>query len=211
MMRSLSFDFRNDPNVYSVPDQYMFGPAFLVNPVTQQLYTGANATSGEKTRKVYLPASSKWYNFWTGEVLNGGQTIDAPAPIDILPLYVKAGSIIPMGPNMEYATQKAAKNIELRIYPGADGTFKFYEDENDNYNYEKGQYATFTLTWKNAAHQLVISDTKGNFPGMLKNRTFNVVLVNGEHGSGTGITDKADKVVKYAGKKLVVDLQKGNL
>jgi len=206
MMRALTFDFRSDPNVYGIPDQYMFGPAFLVNPVIQKLYTGANATSSEKTRKVYLPASSKWYNFWTGEVLNGDQTIDAPAPINILPLYVKAGSIIPMGPDMEYATQKAAKNIELRIYPGADGTFKFYEDENDNYNYEKGQYATFTLTWKNAAHQLVISDTKGNFPGMLKNRTFNVVLVNGEHGSGTLITAKADRVVKYAGKKLVVDL-----
>jgi alpha-D-xyloside xylohydrolase len=206
IMRALTFDFRNDPNVYSIPDQYMFGPAFLVNPVTEQLYTSVNTVPGEKTRKVYLPAPAKWYNFWTGEVLNGGQTIDAAAPMDILPLYIKAGSIIPMGPDMEYATEKPASNIELRIYPGADGAFKFYEDENDNYNYEKGQYATFTLSWNNKAHQLIISDTKGSFPGMLKQRIFNVVLVNGNHGSNTGITAKADKTVKYSGKRMIIKM-----
>jgi len=206
IMRALTFDFRNDPNVYSIPDQYMFGPAFLVNPVTEQLYTAKNATPGEKTRKVYLPAGFKWYNFWTGEVLNGDQTLDAAAPMDILPLYIKAGSIVPMGPDVEYAAEKPNSKIELRIYPGANGTFKFYEDENDNYNYEKGQYSTFTLTWNDKSHKLVISDTKGSFPGMLKHRTFNVVLVNGEHGSNTGITAKADKIVKYSGKAMVVNL-----
>jgi alpha-D-xyloside xylohydrolase len=206
IMRALTFDFRNDPNVYSIPDQYMFGPAFLVNPVTAQLYTGANATTSEKTREVYLPASTKWYNFWTGEVLNGGQNMKVPVPMDILPLYVKAGSIVPMGPEIEYATEKPAGNIELRIYPGADGTFKYYEDENDNYNYEKGQSATFTFTWKDKEHKLIISDTKGQFPGMLKQHTFNVVLVNGEHGSAPGITTKADRVVKYAGKAVTVNL-----
>ena len=205
-MRALTFDFRNDPNVYSIPDQYMFGPAFLVNPVTEQLYTAKNAAPGEKTRKVYLPSGVKWYNFWTGEVLNGGQTLDAAAPMDILPLYIKAGSIVPMGPDEEYATEKPNSKIELRIYPGANGSFKFYEDENDNYNYEKGQYSTFTLIWNDKAHKLVISDTKGSFPGMLKHRTFNVVLVNGEHGSNTGITAKADKIVKYSGKAMVVNL-----
>lgn len=206
MMRALTFDFRKDPNVYSIPDQYMFGPAFLVNPVTQQLYTGANAVSGDKTRKVYLPATTKWYNFWTGEVTTGGQSVDAAAPIDILPLYIKAGSVVPMGPEMEYATQKPADKIELRIYPGADGQFKFYEDENDNYNYEKGKFATFTLTWKDKTHQLLISDTKGQFTGMLKNRTFNVILVNGSHGSNVGLTAKADKVVKYSGKAIAVKI-----
>ncbi|HZY39782.1 MAG TPA: TIM-barrel domain-containing protein, partial [Mucilaginibacter sp.] len=123
MMRSMAFDFRNDPNVYNIPDQYMFGPAFLINPVTKQLYSGANALAGETTRKVYLPANTKWFDFWTGETLNGGQTIDAKAPIDVMPLYVKAGSIIPMGPNVEYATQNPSVPIELRIYPGADGSF----------------------------------------------------------------------------------------
>ncbi|MGZ3871840.1 MAG: glycoside hydrolase family 31 protein [Mucilaginibacter sp.] len=206
MMRALTFDFRNDPNVYSIPDQYMFGPAFLVNPVTAQLYTAPNATPGEKTRKVYLPAAAKWYNFWTGELLNGGQTLDAGAPMDIMPLYVKAGSVIPMGPDMEYATEKVAKNIELRIYPGADGSFKFYEDENDNYNYEKGKFATFTLSWNDKARRLSISDTRGSFAGMLKQRTFNIVLVNGGHGSNAGITANADKVVKYSGKAVVVNL-----
>lgn len=206
MMRALTFDFRNDPNVYSIPDQYMFGPAFLVNPVTQQLYTGAHAVQGEKTRKVYLPAATKWYNFWTGEVTTGGKNVDAAASIDIMPLYIKAGSIVPMGPDMEYATQKPASTVELRIYRGADGQFKFYEDENDNYNYEKGRFATFTLSWKDATHQLLISDTKGQFNGMLKQRTFNIVLVNGTHGANVGITAKADKVVKYSGKAMVVSL-----
>ena len=204
MMRALTFDFRKDPNVYSIPDQYMFGPAFLVNPVTQQMYTGDHMVTGEKTRKVYLPAATKWYNFWTGEVTQGGKTVDAAAGIDVMPLYIKAGSIVPMGPDMEYATQKPASTIELRIYRGADGQFKFYEDENDNYNYEKGQFATFTLNWNDKAHQLTISDTKGTFAGMLQHRTFNIIMVNGKHGSNTGVTAKADKVVKYAGKAITV-------
>ena len=178
----------------------------MVNPVTEQLYTSADADKKAKARQVYLPAASKWYDFWTGELLDGGQTISAAAPIDILPLYVKAGSIIPMGPHMEYATEKPADNIELRIYPGADGSFKFYEDENDNYNYEKGQYATFNLNWNDKTRKLTISDTKGKFPGMLKNRTFNIVMVKGAHGADVEITDKADKVVKYAGKGMVVSL-----
>jgi len=206
MMRALSFDFRNDTNVYNIPDQYMFGPAFLVNPVTEQLYTAPNATPGEKTRKVYLPKSTTWYDFWTGQPLAGGQNIDAPAPMDIMPLYVRAGSIIPMGPEVEYATQKNNKVIELRIYPGADGSFTFYEDENDNYNYEKGQYATFILTWNNKQKRLNISDTKGDFPGMLKQRTFNIVVVNGKHGSGPLVTTGFDKTVKYEGKAIVVKL-----
>ena len=197
MMRSLAFDFRSDANVYGIPDQYMFGPAFLVNPVTGK---------GEKSRKVYLPKSTTWYNFWTGESLEGGQTIDATAPIDILPLYVKAGSIIPMGPEVEYATQKQNKAIELRIYPGANGQFTIYEDENDNYNYEKGQYATFNLTWNDKLHQLSISDTKGHFPGMLKQRTFNVVLVNGGHGSNVDVVSKTDKSITYLGKALSVKI-----
>jgi alpha-D-xyloside xylohydrolase len=206
MMRALAFDFRNDAKVYGIPDQYMFGPAFMVNPVTEQLYTSANADKKAKTRQVYLPAANKWYNFWTGEVLDGGQTINADAPIDILPLYVKAGSIIPMGPNVEYATEKPNSNIELRIYPGADGSFKFYEDENDNYNYEKGHYATFTFTWNNKLKQLKISDTKGKFPGMLRHRIFNIVVVDGKNGSGPSEADNVTKKVIYNGKAMVVKL-----
>jgi len=198
MMRSLAFDFRNDTNVYKIPDQYMFGPAFLVNPVTAK---------GKAERKVYLPGSNLWYDFWTGEKARGGKTIDAAAPIGLMPLYVRAGSIIPMGPEVEYATQKTNKVIELRVYPGADGRFTFYEDENDNYNYEKGQYASFTITWNDQRKELGISGTKGNFPGMLKQHTFNIVLVDGEHGSNSIATTNVDESVKYRGKPMVVKLR----
>jgi len=104
-----------------------------------------------------------------------------------------------MGPDMEYATEKPATDIELRIYRGANGTFKFYEDENDNYDYEKGDFATFTLTWKDKEHKLLISATKGQFPGMLKQRYFNIVLVNGKHGANTGTTIKVDRRIAYDG------------
>jgi alpha-D-xyloside xylohydrolase len=203
-MRSLTFDFRGDRKVYDIPDQYMFGPAFMVCPVTDQLYTGANAIAGAKTRKVYLPTSTTWYNFWTGENIQGGQTINADAPIDILPLYVKAGSIIPMGPVVEYATQKTNALTELRIYPGADGQFKVYEDENDNYNYEKGHSATFTITWSNKAKLLTISDTKGQFKGMAKQRSFKVIIVKPAHGVACQLTTGADKLVTYNGKAITV-------
>ncbi|MCR8558346.1 DUF5110 domain-containing protein [Mucilaginibacter sp. BJC16-A38] len=205
IMRSLAFDFRDDANVYNIPDQYMFGPAFLVNPVTEQLYTAAGADGKEKARTLYLPKAT-WYDFWTGQALTGGKTITASAPIDIMPLYVKAGSIIPMGPVVEYATEKTSQPIELRIYPGANGEFKFYEDENDNYNYEKGQYATFTFSWNDKLHQVAISAIKGDYPNIQQHRTFNVVLVNGEHGSNVGITVNADKTVEYDGKAVTVQL-----
>jgi alpha-D-xyloside xylohydrolase len=197
IMRALAFDFRNDTNVYSIKNQYMFGPAFLVNPATEP---------GENMREVYLPKSTNWYNFWTGESIKGGQTVNTAAPIDILPLYIKAGSVIPMGPVVEYATQKANKAIELRIYPGANGQFTMYEDENENYNYEKGQYATFTFKWNDKLQQLNISATKGHFPGMLKQRTFNIVMVKDGHGAGPGVANAPDKSVGYSGKALTVKM-----
>jgi alpha-D-xyloside xylohydrolase len=205
LMRSLAFDFSNDPQIYNIQDQYMFGPAFLVSPVTEQLYTGKDSAIKEKTRTLYLP-KAKWYNFWTGESFIGGQTIKVSAPIDTMPLYVKAGSIIPMGPLIEYATEKPADSIELRIYPGADGEFTLYEDENDNYNYENGMYATFTLKWNNKNRQLTISDTKGKFNGMLKNRIFNIVVVQQGHGTDTDVTAQIDKSIHYTGKLVTIDL-----
>jgi len=206
IMRSLAFDFRGDSGIDNIPNQYMFGPAFMVSPVTKQLYTGANAQTGTATRKVYLPKAANWYNFWTGELLNGGQTIDAPAPIDIIPLYVKAGSVIPMGPVMEYATEKTDPPIELRVYPGANGSFEYYEDENDNYNYEKGNYATFSFNWNDKLKRLTISNTNGSYKGMPKKHIFNVVLVNGVHGAGSGAADKADETIIYSGKAISVHL-----
>jgi alpha-D-xyloside xylohydrolase len=204
MMRALSFDFRNDPAVQHIPDEYMFGPAFLVNPVTEQLYSGSHAAAGKHTRDVYLPAGTQWYDFWTGQEQKGGQTISADVPLNIIPLYVRAGSIIPMGPAMEYATQRPADTIEVRIYTGADGKFEMYEDENDNYNYEKGRSASFAFSWNDKAKQLSISDRKGNFDGMLTSRIFNIVLVKGIHGSGIDAAPKTDKIIRYAGKAVTV-------
>ncbi|RYY22093.1 MAG: DUF5110 domain-containing protein, partial [Sphingobacteriaceae bacterium] len=206
IMRSLNFDFRNDPQVRNIPDQYMFGPAFLVNPVTEQLYTGKNSTSGKITRSVYLPAQTQWYDFYTGQLYDGGQTINAAAPIETMPLYVKAGSIVPMGPEMEYSTEKTSDKIELRIYAGADGKFLYYEDENDNYNYEKGNSATFTLNWNNAANTLTISDTKGSFPGMLKKHVFNVVVIKKDKALGDQVMQKFDRSVTYQGKAVTVKM-----
>jgi alpha-D-xyloside xylohydrolase len=111
-----------------------------------------------------------------------------------------------MGQVEQYATEKPATVTELRIYPGANGQFEYYEDENEGYNYEKGSFATFKFTWNDKTHMLTISDTKGSFPGMLKSRTFNVVLVNGEHGSNTDMAAKADKVITYTGKIVTVKI-----
>ncbi len=161
----------------------------------------------EKTRDVYLPAGHKWLDFWTGQTLTGGRTITADAPIDKIPLLVRAGSIIPMGPFIQYSTEKPDEPIELRIYPGADGSFTLYEDENDNYNYEKGVYATIDFSWDDAKHQLTISKRNGKFPGMLKKRHFHIVLVKKDYGTGVEITDKPDKIVIYKGKKQIVKFQ----
>jgi alpha-D-xyloside xylohydrolase len=162
--------------------------------------------SKEKTRGVYLPAHNTWYDFWTGEALEGGRTIKVDAPIDKLPLFVKAGSIIPMGPFLQYTTEKPADPIELRIYTGANGSFTLYEDENDNYNYEKEIYATIDFTWNDGRRQLTIGERKGTFPGMLKERTVNIVLVSKAHGTGIEITDRFDKVVRYDGKEIKAKL-----
>ena len=206
LMRALSFDFRQDKNVYGIPDQYMFGPAFLVNPVTEQLYSGPRAIAGAGTRQVYLPAATKWFDFWTGQVLAGGQTVAAAAPLETLPLYVRAGSIVPMGPDVEYATQPTTGPTELRIYPGADGDFTFYEDENDTYNYEKGASSTFKFHWNDKLRQLTITDRRGTFPGMAASRNFSVVLVKPGHGASGEPTSQADKTVTYQGKALSVSL-----
>ncbi len=206
IMRSLAFDFSNDGNVRNIPDQYMFGPAFLVNPVTERMYSMDPNGSAVKTRKVYLPQSAGWYDFWTGARLAGGQTIDAPAPIETLPLYVKAGSIVPMGPFLEYATERPADPLEIRIYPGADGDFVLYEDENDNYDYEKGVFATISFHWNDAQHKLTIGQRQGTFPGMLESRTFRMVIVNQGKGKGLEIAPAADKTILYKGEQQSVQL-----
>ncbi len=206
IMRSLAFDFRNDMRINSIPDQYMFGPAFLVSPVTHQMYSPEKNIPTEKTQKVYLPESTTWYDFWTGKTLLGGQTIVSQAPIETIPLYIKAGSIVPMGPFLQYATEKPAETIELRIYRGANGVFELYEDENDNYNYENGKYATIGFTWNDKEGSLTIGSRKGSFEGMLNERTFNIVLVKPGIGTGVGIESKIDKTVHYSGQSIKVKI-----
>jgi alpha-D-xyloside xylohydrolase len=153
---------------------------------------------------VYLPSGSRWTDFWTGEGHAGGRTIVADAPIETLPLLVRAGSIMPLGPELQYASEKPADPIELRVYPGADGQFTLYEDENDGYAYEKGVYATIGMRWDDARRQLTLEERKGQFPGMLKSRTFQVVLVRENHGTGGEPTAAADRVVSYDGTRQVV-------
>jgi alpha-D-xyloside xylohydrolase len=203
MMRSLAFDFREDAGIQSIPDQYMFGPAFMVSPVTQRMYSLPNSKDIKKTRKVYLPKANSWYDFWTGKLIQGGQTIDAAAPIETLPLFIKAGSIVPMGPYLQYATEKVADPLEIRIYPGADASFVLYEDENDTYNYEKGQYATIAMNWNEANKTLTLKDRKGEFPGMLKERTFRIVWVTAKNGTGIEPAKQA-KEVRYSGSEITV-------
>jgi alpha-D-xyloside xylohydrolase len=203
IMRSLAFDFPDDAAIKSIPDQYMFGPAFLVNPVTESLYNLPDSKNLKKSRKVYLPKKSEWYDFWTGKLIQGGQTIDAAAPIETIPLYIKAGSIVPMGPYLQYATEKAADPIEIRIYTGADAKFVLYEDENDTYNYESGKYSTIVMNWDEAEKTFTIKDRNGEFPGMLEKRTFNIVWV--KNNNGTGIEPaKAAEVIQYSGKEIKI-------
>ena len=191
-MRPLVMDFRTDPRAQNIGDQFMFGPAFLVNPVTDPAAT---------TRQVYLP-DAKWYDFWTGSTVAGGHTINAIAPLDRLPLYVRAGSILPLGPDEEWATEKPADPIELRIYRGANGDFTLYEDENDNYDYEKGAYATIPIALGRCGHTLTIGDRKGQFPGMLESRSFRVVFVEREPRSGSKSGGRGRQSREYSGNRL---------
>jgi alpha-D-xyloside xylohydrolase len=189
MMRPLVMDFVQDTNVYNIPDQFMFGPALMVNPVTQ---------AGATNRNVYLPASTTWYDFWTGSTYSSGQTISAAATIDRLPLFVRAGSIIPYGPSIQYASQ-SVDPTELRVYRGASGHFTFYEDADDNYDYESGAYATIPFSWNDSNQTLTIGQRQGSFPGMLQTRTFNIVWVSSGHGAGVPSTTNADVTVQYSG------------
>jgi alpha-D-xyloside xylohydrolase len=193
IQRPLIMDWRTDEKTWNIGDQFMFGPAILVNPVLK-----ANATH----RSVYLPQSSKWYDFWTGVSTSGGREIEAAAPLDRMPLYVRAGSILPMGPEIEYAVQNPGGPIELRIYRGADGEFNLYEDAGDSYGYEKGQHSVIPIRWNENAGLLTIGERKGSFPGMVEKRMFRIVVVGNGHGTGGEVTKEADKEVTYEGKEM---------
>ena len=216
MMRALVMDFANDKNALDINNQYMFGKSLLVCPVTKPMYSKLSGSGKDtarvedfsviKNEKVYLPKGTDWFDFWTGEKDAGGQTMSKETPIDIIPLYVKAGSILPIGPKVQYAAEKKWDNLEIRVYAGADGEFTLYEDENDNYDYEKGIYSTITFKWDDAKRTLIINDRNGSFPGMFGERTFRIVIVSGNNGVGMASAKKYDKVVRYDGRKIEVNL-----
>jgi alpha-D-xyloside xylohydrolase len=196
LMRPLVMDWRDDVEAQNTGDEYLFGPAILVSPVT---------TQGATSRTVYLPQAT-WYDFWTGEKVDasqGGKRIQADAPLAKLPLFVRAGSIIPMGPKMEWTTEKPSDPIELRIYPGANGDFTLYEDQNDGYQYEKGAHGTIAIHWDDAAKTLTLGPREGTFPGMLAEHTFRVVLVSKDHGVGIAEAATPDKTISYKGEKAI--------
>ena len=216
-MRALMMDFVDDRKVWDINDEYMFGKSILVAPITHAQYTpeavvkvseeeGWNRDGAKKTKtdaavdfmetkstNIYLPAGTLWYDFWTNEKHEGGKEITKETTLDVIPLYVKAGSIIPVGPQVQYATEKPWDHLELKVYAGANGNFILYEDEFDNYNYEKGAYTEIPISWNNASRKLTIGARKGAYEGMLKNRKFTVTLQDG-----------TQKNVDYNGKVISV-------
>jgi alpha-D-xyloside xylohydrolase len=209
MMRALMMDFANDRKALDINDEFMFGKSFLVCPVTKAMYSKDSEEdfSVIKSRELYLPLGAEWFDFWTGEKLPGGKTLAKDVPLDIMPLYVKGGSIVPFGPRVQYANEKKWDVLEIRVYPGANGNFILYEDENDNYNYEKGAFSTISFTWDNSKNVLTIHDRKGSFPGHLRERKFNIVRVSEDKGNGTDAVEKYDKEVIYNGKKIEIRIK----
>jgi alpha-D-xyloside xylohydrolase len=195
MQRPLLMDWREDTRTWNVPDQFMFGPAFLVSPVLKQ---------DARKRSVYLPKAPLWYDFWTGASTKGDQDIEANAPLDRVPIYVRAGSIVPLGPEIEYADEKPEGPIELRVYTGADGQFELYADEGDNYNYESGAHAVIPIKWSQVDETLVIGNRVGKYPGMPTEIQFHIVWVSTDHGTGEGVVEMPDRTVVYGGSAVSV-------
>jgi len=173
LTRALPFDFRQDSDTYDIDDQFMFGPALLVNPVTKPMYYGSGSTPLEelsKTRSVYLPKGCLWFDFWSDRIYEGGQTIEADAPLDRIPLYVRSGSIVPLGGDIQYADECTGESLHIRIYAGQSGSFDYYEDEGDNYGYENGSFAVSSMHWDENRRVFTIGERKGAYPGMRPRR-----------------------------------------
>ena len=218
-LRPLFSDFASDKRVWDMTDEFMFGRSILAAPILDPQYTEEkiirtdamtgwdrkNADSQKeetvvdwtatKTAVKYLPKGAEWYDFWTGQRYKGGQSINMVTSFDRVPMFVRAGSILPLGPEMQYVGEQSWDNLELRLYPGADGSFTLYEDEGDSYNYEHGAYATITFQWNDKARQLTIGDRQGRYEGMIQNRQFKVVLPDG-----------TSRQVDYNGNKITIEL-----
>jgi alpha-D-xyloside xylohydrolase len=216
-LRALSMDFSSDKKTWDINNEYLFGKSFLVAPILNAQYTpekliktdenegwnknevkNESSVSGtdftqNKTVTVYLPAGADWFDYWTNEKYDGGQEIQKPVNLQGMPLYVKAGSIIPFGPDVQYATEKKWDQLTIKVYPGADADFILYEDEFDNYNYEKGAYTEIPFHWNEKSQTLTVDTRKGNFNGMIQNRNFTIILPDGQQ-----------KPVTYSGKKVTI-------
>ena len=197
LMRALVMDFNGDKEVENIGNQWMFGPALMACPVGY--YKARN-------RSVYFPKQCGWYNLYTNEYIEGGQRLVVDAPYEQIPVFVREGAIIPFGPEMEWSDEKPAELIHLYIYAGANGEFQLYEDEGTNYNYERGKYATIDISYDNASKTVSFSARKGQFPGMLKERQFNVVLISKDQPKPLDLDRPEGKLVQYNGKAVSVQL-----
>lgn len=196
IMRALVMDFGKDKQVENIGDQYMFGPSLMVCPVYEY---------GARNREVYFPATSGWYDFYTGKYIDGGKSQTVSAPYEQMPLYFCEGTIMPYGPEIEYVDEKLPENITLYVYGGKDGSFTLYEDEGVNYNYEKGQYSMIPLTYNEASRTLIIENRQGEYPGMLKDRVFNVVFVDKNNPKPFDMNAKGIEVA-YSGKEVEIKM-----
>ena len=198
IMRGLTMDFSLDTAVFNITDQYMFGPSLMVNPVTEYK---------ARSRRVYLPAANGWYDLRSGRYYKGGEVILAEAPYDYMPLFVREGSIVPFGPEMQNAMEKQADPLTLFVYSGADASFVLYEDEGGNYNYENGAYTLIPFTWSEAEKMLTIGTREGEYPGMLKTRTINLAKVSGKRAVKLDFVMTPDTTVMYTGEEITLQLK----
>jgi len=197
IMRGLPMDFPDDPEVRTINDEYLFGPAFLVAPVTHYR---------ARSRKVYLPAGADWYNFNTGKRFAGGQTVTAPAPLSRMPLFVRAGSIVPTGVAGQYTNEHPDAPITLLVYSGADGHFSLYEDDGTSYGYEQGHYSRVSFDYDDASGTLTLGERQGDGTGAPAKREFIIRRVDAAHPDPYAADPRGDVHVEYVGKKLVVQL-----
>ncbi|NDW13243.1 DUF5110 domain-containing protein [Bacteroides sp. 214] len=197
IMRALVMDFGKDKKVENIGDQYMFGPSLMVCPVYEY---------GARSRKVYFPETSGWYDLYTGKYIQGGQQQTVSAPYEQIPLYICEGSIMPYGPDIQYVDEKLPELITLYVYGGKDGAFTLYEDEGVNYNYEKGKYSTISMTYNEASGKLTIGERQGEYPGMLQSRAFNVVFVDKNNPKPYDVKMEGIKVT-YNGNQEIVNLR----
>ncbi|MDR1763926.1 MAG: DUF5110 domain-containing protein [Dysgonamonadaceae bacterium] len=203
MLRALFMDYPEDSAVSGIDDEFLFGRSLLAAPVTDSMYVfrysgkAVENFNEVKTRKVYLPAGSEWYDFHSEMKYQGGQTIDYPAPIDIFPLFVKAGSIIPFGPDVQYAMEKPWDSLDLKVYAGNDAEFALYEDAGDGYDCERGQFSTIRILWNDRSRSLTIDGRTGNYAEMNPQKTFNISVIG-------LLSGKAEKTAQYSGKKISV-------